>query len=115
MWIDSFADFLNRMYFVYAPVFADRDKSSCRCDDGIKGDGFQSAASIDVSIIQPYALISIWTNMAPLFTQPWAEHLTYIDKAACEELPGPAGEDVHSVCWPPAPFHLYSYCQPLKL
>lgn len=53
--------------------------------------------------------------MAPVFTQPWAEHLTYISAAASEELPVLAGEDTHSARWQPAPFHPYTYCQPLKL
>lgn len=61
------------------------EESSCGPDDDMKGDSVQSAESIDVCSVQTHALASIWTNMAPLFTQPWAEHLTYIGRAAREE------------------------------
>lgn len=61
------------------------DTSSCGRDDDIKGDGVHPAESIDVPTVQTRALTSIWTNTAPLLTQPWAEHLTYIGGAAREE------------------------------
>lgn len=66
--------------------------------------------SIDISIIETYAFISIWINMAPVFTQPWAEHLTHIGKATSEELFVLAEEDLQPVRQSAA-FEAYSYCQ----
>lgn len=97
-------------------MFAKKEKkSSCWYDGGVKGDCFQSEEPIDVSIIRTYALISIWINMAPVFTQPWAEHLTHIGKAASEELPVFAEEDLHRLYCQLAPFDLNNYCQLLEL
>lgn len=96
-------------------MFAEKKKSSCRFDDGVKGDCFLSEEPIDVSITQTYALISIWIHRAPVLTQPWAELLTRISKAASEELPAFAKKDLHTLHWQLAPSELYGDCQLSKL